>query len=178
MVSNTVIMDILALFNSFQGFTQNLINIISNIITAGFELSGGLIRFPQGPERDAFTSVSRTCFLPCAHFLHTPIDVDGADFTSNDCFDEQWSHLAQSLAAYEKRITAAFSNKIESILEKGISQDDGIYGALLNGTYIKPEPPIFLPILADNLKNVTTVISLVQILRSMVSEALKLSVSR
>lgn len=58
MVSNTVLIDLMALFNSFQGFSGNLINIISNIITAGFELGGGLIQFPKGPERDAFTAVS------------------------------------------------------------------------------------------------------------------------
>ncbi|KAG0151853.1 hypothetical protein CROQUDRAFT_86044 [Cronartium quercuum f. sp. fusiforme G11] len=134
MVSNTVLIDIMALFNSFQGFGGNLINIISNIITAGFEFGGGLIRFPAGPERDAFTF---------------------------------WSHLADSMAAYEKHIIDTFTETIATTLEKGISTDEGIYGAISNGTYIKPEQSIFLPLLADDIKNVTSVLALVQILRGM-----------
>lgn len=58
MVSNTLLIDIMALFNSFQGLVGDIFNIGGNLMTAAFEFAGGAIRLPPGPERDAFTSVS------------------------------------------------------------------------------------------------------------------------
>ncbi|KAH9824405.1 hypothetical protein DFH28DRAFT_945543 [Melampsora americana] len=134
MVSNTLLIDIMALFNSFQGLVGDIFNIGGNLMTAAFEFAGGAIRLPPGPERDAFTS---------------------------------WAHLSNTFAAYEKQVIGRISEVVAGTLEKGISANDGIYGAISNGTYITPEPSIFLPLLADELKNVTTVLSLVAILKSM-----------
>ncbi|MBW0464098.1 hypothetical protein O181_003813 [Austropuccinia psidii MF-1] len=54
MVSNTIILDILALFNSFQLGWNIFFNIINNLSVVGFSGIAGLLPIPKDPEREPF----------------------------------------------------------------------------------------------------------------------------
>jgi hypothetical protein len=73
------------------------------------------------------------------------------------------------MTGYEELLTTKLSNETSIVETSGISTEKGIYGQLRNGNYIKPIQSIFLPIVEDDIKNVTIAISLVKILRTLVS---------
>lgn len=78
-----------------------------------------------------------------------------------------WAHLEKQMATYEELLTGALANETAKVLDAGISTDQGIYGQLKNGQYVKPIESIFLPLVEDDIKNVTMAISLVKILRTL-----------
>jgi hypothetical protein len=80
----------------------------------------------------------------------------------------QWAHLEKQMTGYEELLTTKLSNTTSTVTNSGISTDQGIYGQLRNGEYIKPVESIFLPIVEDDIKNVTIAISLVKVLRMLV----------
>ncbi|KAH9824331.1 hypothetical protein DFH28DRAFT_1162802 [Melampsora americana] len=83
--------------------------------------------------------------------LNAPKPPEG----NREAFNE-WTHLENQMVKYEKT----------RFINSGISTDQGIYGQLKNGTFLQPNEAIYLPLVTDDLKNVTTAVSLVQILRS------------
>ncbi|EGG09322.1 uncharacterized protein MELLADRAFT_104282 [Melampsora larici-populina 98AG31] len=137
MVSNTMLLDIFSLFYQFQDRVGDVMNIINNVMSAAFELGGGLLNAPKPPEGD------------------------------REAFNE-WTHLENQMVRYEKVMVDGLTKQADKIINAGISTDQGIYGQLKNGTYLQPNEAIYLPLVTDDLKNVTTVVTLVKVLRSVV----------
>ncbi|KAA1124437.1 hypothetical protein PGTUg99_032548 [Puccinia graminis f. sp. tritici] len=137
MCSNTVLLDLFSLFHNFQDATGDAFNIINNIMGAAMSIAGGLIPSPDPPE-----GRQREGF-------------------------NLWAHLEKQMTGYEELLTTKLSNETSIVETSGISTEKGIYGQLRNGNYIKPIQSIFLPIVEDDIKNVTIAISLVKILRTL-----------
>ncbi|KNZ56411.1 hypothetical protein VP01_240g5 [Puccinia sorghi] len=137
MCSNTVLLDIFSLFHSFQDAFGDGLNIANNIMSGAMSIAGGLIPSPEPPEGR---------------------QREGFDL---------WAHLENQMAGYEELLTTKLSNVTSTVTNSGISTDQGIYGQLRNGNYIKPVASIFLPLVEDDIKNVTIAISLVKVLRGL-----------
>ncbi|PLW13985.1 hypothetical protein PCANC_18122 [Puccinia coronata f. sp. avenae] len=135
MCSNTILLDLFSLFHNFQDSVGDALNILNNVIGAAMDFASGLIPSPDPPE-----GPHREGF-------------------------NMWAHLEKQMTGYEELLTTKLSNTTSTVTNSGISTDQGIYGQLRNGEYIKPVESIFLPIVEDDIKNVTIAISLVKVLR-------------
>ncbi|CAH7690566.1 hypothetical protein PPACK8108_LOCUS25952 [Phakopsora pachyrhizi] len=134
MVSNTLFLDILAMFHSFQLGWNLFFNEINNIIVIAMYGVAGFIPIPKGPENDAYTL---------------------------------WSHFTVAFDNYRNALTDAFVKSTDDIIHAGISSPDGIWKQLQNGTFIVPTQPVYLPAAEEDLKNVTTALAVVQVLRAL-----------
>ncbi|KAH9445232.1 hypothetical protein MJO28_001175 [Puccinia striiformis f. sp. tritici] len=137
MCSNTVLLDVFSLFHNFQDATGDVFNIVNNIMSAAMLFAGGLIPSPDPPEG----------------YQHEGFNM--------------WAHLEKQMTEYEEHLTTKLSNATSIVENSGISTNEGIYGQIKNGDYIKPVESIFLPIVEDDIKNVTIAISLVKIFRTL-----------
>ncbi|MBW0517506.1 hypothetical protein O181_057221 [Austropuccinia psidii MF-1] len=79
-----------------------------------------------------------------------------------------WAHLQSQMSKYENLLTSKLEDEMGKVQAAGISTNQGIYGQLKNGTFLKPSAPLFLPRLEDDIKNATLAIAVVKVLRSLV----------
>ncbi|POW08171.1 hypothetical protein PSHT_09656 [Puccinia striiformis] len=73
-----------------------------------------------------------------------------------------WAHLEKQMTEYEEHLTPSFQ-----MLRQLLRTQGSVPMKIKNGDYIKPVESIFLPIVEDDIKNVTIAISLVKIFRTL-----------
>ncbi|KNZ53941.1 hypothetical protein VP01_3095g3 [Puccinia sorghi] len=129
-----------------------IINIIAASVSVvpGFLLPGTGIWYYLVLQGALYTTFSEIGFYCSA--VRPPPDV--------------WTHYAWMLSLLQDRGQEAVANSTLRTLQKGISTEEGIYGALKNGTFLQPQATPSLVPLERSLEQIIKVQLLAAILRS------------
>lgn len=135
-----------------------IINIIAASVSVvpGFLLPGTGIWYYLVLQGALYTTFSEIGFY-CSAVRPPPDVVSG--YT-------KWTHYAWMLSLLQDRGQEAVANSTLRTLQKGISTEEGIYGALKNGTFLQPQATPSLVPLERSLEQIIKVQLLAAILRS------------